>query len=171
MVRMGSGWRLRRRGTSLQLSEQRRRILVWGDARGNPSCGLRRPRKLFGIRSAALLGADQRHSNDAIFNGAILPGVAGAVLNGAIAGFEEDFRAVVEFEIDFAGKDDVEIHGRRGVHAGVHWFEDFSHAGKLGLDFGEGSGKISVLWNFAGAGRHGEECEAESAGWREVARM
>jgi hypothetical protein len=104
------------------------------------------------MRSATVLSADQNYGDDAIFGGAILPGVACAVLNDAISGLEEDFGAVVEFEIDFAGKDDVEVDGVCGVHARVHGFEDFDHAGKLGLDFGEGGGEIRMLGNFAGAG-------------------
>ena len=100
-----------------------------------------------------------------------MPGVAGAILNDAVAGLEEDFGAAVELQTDFAGKDDVEIHGVRGVHAGMHGFEDFDHAREFGLDFGEGGGEIGALWNFAGARRNGEEGETETASGREVAGM
>jgi hypothetical protein len=115
--------------------------------------------------------ADEGDCDHAILGGAILPGMARAVLDDAVAGFEEDFGALVEFEIDFAGEDDVEVYGVGSVHAGVHWFEDFDHAGEFGLDFGEGRGEIGVLRNFAGAGRNGEEGETETAGGREVTGM
>ena len=92
-------------------------------------------------------------------------------MDDGIAGFEEDFGAVVEDEIDFAGKDDVEVDGVGGVHARVQGFENVGHAGKFGLDFSEGREEIGVLWKFAGAGRNGEEGEAETSGGREVTGM
>jgi hypothetical protein len=97
--------------------------------------------------------------------------VAGAVLDDGITGFKEDFGAIVEDEIDLAGEDDVEVDGVGGVHAGVHGFENVGHAREFGLDFGEGGEEISVLGNFAGAGRDGEESETETTGGREVTRM
>ena len=100
-----------------------------------------------------------------------MPDMAGAVLDDAVSGLEEDFGAIVEFETDFAGENDVEIHGVGGVHAGVHGFEDFDHAGKFGLNFGEGRGEIGVFWNFAGARRDSEERETETASGREVSGM
>jgi len=121
--------------------------------------------------SATAVRADQRYGDDAIFGGTILPSVAGAVLDDAVTGLEEDFGAVVEFETDFAGENDVEINGVGGVHSRVHGFEDLDHAGEFGLDFGEGRGEIGVFGDFAGAGRDGEECETETAGRREVAGM
>jgi hypothetical protein len=123
------------------------------------------------LRSAVLLGTDQSYGDDAIFGRAILPGVASAVLNDAVAGFEEDFGAVVELENDFAGEDDVEVHSVGGVHAGMHRFENFDHAGEFGLYFGESGREIGVRWNFAGAGRDGEESETETAGGREIPGM
>jgi hypothetical protein len=122
-------------------------------------------------RSTLVLGADEGNGDDAILRGAIFPGVAGAVLDDGIAGFEEEFGAIVEDEIDFAGEDDVEVHSVGGVHAGMHGLEDFDHAGKFGLDFGEGGREIGVFGNLAGAGRDGEESETETAGGREVAWM
>jgi hypothetical protein len=115
-----------------------------------------------------VIGANESYGDEAIFGGAIFPGVAGAILNDGIAGSEEDFGAVVEHEIDFAGEDNIEIDGVGGVHAGVHGFEDFDHAGEFGLDFSKGSQEIGVFWNFAGAGGNGEEGEAKTAGGREV---
>jgi len=116
-----------------------------------------------------LCRADEGDGNDAFLCGTIVPGVAGAVLDDAVAGFEEKFGAVVEFEVDLAGKDDVEVHGVRGVHAGVHRFENFGHAGEFGLEFGEGGGQIGLLSNALGVGRYGEEAETETARRREVA--
>ena len=100
-----------------------------------------------------------------------MPGVTRAVLDDTIAGFEKEFGAVVEFEINLAGEDDVEIHGVRGVHAGVHRFEDFDHAGEFGLEFGEGGGEIGLLGNALRVGRYGEKAETEAARGREVAWM
>jgi hypothetical protein len=97
--------------------------------------------------------------------------VARAVLDDTIAGFEEEFGAVVEFEINLAGKDDVEIHGVGGVHAGVRWFEDFGHTGEFGLEFGEGGGKIGLLGDGLSVGRDGEKAETKTAGRREVKWM
>jgi len=127
--------------------------------------------KFLGERSARRFGADEGNDDDAILGGAIFPGVAGAVLDDGITGFEEELGAVVEDEIDFAGEDDVEVHGVRSVHAGMHGFEDFDHAGKFGLDFGEGGWEVGAFWNFAGAGWDGEECETEATGGRKVAGM
>jgi hypothetical protein len=114
-------------------------------------------------------GTDESDREDAWVGRAIVPAVARAVLDDTIAGFEEDFGAVVEFEINLAGKDDVEIHGVGGVHAGVHWFEDFGHAWELGLEFGEGGGEIGLLGDGLGARRYGEKAETEAARGREVA--
>jgi hypothetical protein len=116
-------------------------------------------------------GTDESDRDDAWVGRAIVPGVARAVLNDTIAGFEEEFGAVVEFQINLAGKDDVEIHGVGGVHAGVHWFEDFGHAGEFGLEFGEGGGEIGLLGDGLGARRYGEKAETEAARGREVAWM
>jgi len=100
-----------------------------------------------------------------------VPGVTRAVLDDTVARFEEEFGAVVEFEIDLAGKDDVEIHGVGGVHAGVHRFEDFGHAGEFGLDFGKGGGEIGLLSDGLRVGRYGEKAESEAAHGRKVAWM
>jgi hypothetical protein len=100
-----------------------------------------------------------------------VPCVARAVLDDTIAGFEEEFGAVVEFEINLAGKDDVEIHGVGGVHAGVHGLEDFGHAGEFGLDFGEGGGEIGLLGSALSVGRDGEKAETKTAGRREITWM
>jgi hypothetical protein len=97
--------------------------------------------------------------------------VARAVLNDTIAGFEEEFGAVVEFQINLAGKDDVEVHGVGCVHAGVHWFEDFGHAGEFGLEFGESGGEIGLPGDGLGARRYGEKAETKAARGREVAWM
>ena len=97
--------------------------------------------------------------------------MAGAVLDDAVAGFEEEFGAVVEDEIDFAREDDVEVNGVGGVHAGMHWFEDFGHAGEFGLDFSEGGDEIGVVGNFVSSRRDGEEGETETPGGREVTGM
>ena len=118
-----------------------------------------------------VLGADENNSDDAILGGAIFPSVASAVLDDGIAGFEEEFGAVVEDEIDFAGEDHVEVDGVRGVHTGMHGLENFDHAGKFGLDFGERGDEVGVFGNFAGSGGNGEKSETETADGREVARV
>jgi hypothetical protein len=120
---------------------------------------------------AGVFSADKGYGDDAIIGRAILPGVAGAVLDDGIAGFEEEFGAIVEEEMDFAGEDDVEVDGVRSVHAGMHGLENFDHAGKFGLDFGERGDEVGVFGNFAGAGRNGEKSETKTAGGREVARV
>lgn len=118
-----------------------------------------------------VFGAYESNGDDAILGGPIFPGVASAVLDDGIAGFEEKFGAIVEEEMDFAGEDDVEIDGVRGVHAGMHGLENFDHAGKFGLDFGERGDEVGVFGNFAGAGRNSEKSETKTPGGREVARV
>jgi hypothetical protein len=118
-----------------------------------------------------LSATDESDRDDAWIGGAIVPGVTRAVLDDTVAGFEEEFGAVVEFEIDLAGKDDVEVHGVGGMHARVHGLEDFHHAGKFGLDFGEGGGEIGLLGDGLRAGRDGEKAETKTARGREITGM
>jgi len=74
-------------------------------------------------------GAKKGDGDDARLRGAVVPGVASAVLDDAISWLQEDFRAIVQFEIDLPGKNHVEIDRVRGVHGGVERLEDFGESG------------------------------------------
>jgi len=75
------------------------------------------------------MSAEEGHGYDAGLRRTVVPGVAGAVLDDAIAGFEMQFRAIIQFEIDFTRNYYIEIDGVRGVHGGIHGLENFGEAG------------------------------------------
>ena len=64
-------------------------------------------------------GADDHAREHAVDAPGVPPGVARAVLNDAVTGFEAPRRSVVELEVDFAGEDEQVIDRLRSVHARV----------------------------------------------------
>lgn len=99
-----------------------------------------------------------------------MPSVARAVLDYAIAWFEENFGSVIQFENHFAGDDYVEVHGVGGVHAGMVAFQNIEHAGELLLDFFDGRSGVKALDARRGVRRNGEETKTETLNGGEIAR-
>src|SRR5580700_2015591 len=93
--------------------------------------------------SGFALRADQAIGDHAIFRRAVVPRVASAVLNDAVARFQQDLCPVIEFHHHFAGDDDVEIDGIGGVHAWVVSLRRLRYSGQL----------LSQLFNLGGSGR------------------
>src|SRR5215467_5415678 len=120
---------------------------------------------------AFAFGAKKSDGDNAVLCGAVAPSVARAVLNDAIASFEMDFCTVIEFEIDLAGNDDVEVDGIGGVHAGMIAFENFDHAGQLELEFCEGFLSAEPLGSRDGVGWKSEKAKAVAILGRKVARL
>jgi hypothetical protein len=79
-----------------------------------------------------------------------------------------DFDAVVEFHVDLAGQDEVDVDGVRGVHAGVVRLEHVEQAGDVPLDLAGRGGRVEVVRQGRGARAEGEEAEPEPAGRREA---
>src|SRR5215831_9230400 len=101
--------------------------------------------------------------------GAIVPGVAGAVLHHAIACFQEHLRAVIQLEPYLAGHDDVVIDGIGGVHAGLIGLHDLSQAGEFSLHLRECRGHVQVLGPSDSVGRKREKAKAIALSLRKVA--
>src|SRR5580700_11229506 len=89
------------------------------------------------------LRADQAIGDHAIFHRAVVPRVASAVLNDAVARFQQDLCPVIEFHHHFTGDDDVEIDGIGGVHARVVSLRRLRYSWQL----------LSQLFNLGGSGR------------------
>src|SRR5215470_10740694 len=132
---------------------------------------LRPPLSAFVRWSLAGGGPDEGDGDDAGRGGAVVPGVARAVLDDTFAGLEVNFGTGVQFKKHLTGKDHVEINGVRGVHAGVHGLENFGEAGEFGLEFRQGGKKRGGVGDGFGFRRNGEEAKAEAARGREIARV
>jgi len=82
-----------------------------------------------------------------------MPGVTRPVLYDTISRLQQNFGPIIQFQIDFAGKDHIEVHCIGGVHAGVHRFYNFRQSRQLLLQFGKGRGEIRVLGKLVGIGK------------------
>lgn len=67
------------------------------------------------------------------------------VLYDTISRLQQNFGSIIQFQIDFSGKDQIEVHCIGGVHGGVHRFYEFRQSRQLLLQFGKGRGGIRVL--------------------------
>jgi hypothetical protein len=68
--------------------------------------------------------------------------VPGAVLDQDVTGLEVHFGAVVEFYVDLAGQDEVDVDRVRGMHAGVVRLEHVEQAGDVPLDLAGRGGRV-----------------------------
>jgi len=100
-----------------------------------------------------------------------VPSVARAVLNHTIPGFEENFGSVIQFENHFAGDNHVEVHRAGSVHARMIAFQDVEHARQLLLNFFDSRRGVETIDARSGVRRYGEEAEAETVYWGEIARV
>jgi hypothetical protein len=130
---------------------------------------------LLGLRDSDALadafGAYDSNGNDTILRRAIAPGVTRPVLHNTVARLQQNFSSIIEFQIDFAGEDHIEVHSVGGVHAGVHWLDDLRQSRQLLLQFAKGHNQVRIIGKLIGIWRHGEEKEAETTGRWEVTGM
>jgi hypothetical protein len=91
------------------------------------------------------LCADDRDGDYAFLRGPVVPGVTSSVLNHAVTRLETNLSSVVQFEIDFARDNHVEVHRVGRVHARMSGFQDFHHPRQLLLNFFESRCDVDLI--------------------------
>jgi len=91
------------------------------------------------------LGAYYRDGDHALLRESVVPSVTSSVLNHAVSHFEKNLSSVVQFQIDLARDNDIDVHRVGSVHTRMIRFQDVYHLRQLLLNFFESRRYVDLI--------------------------